>query len=224
MTTAALLVCLLTAAAEEPASEPALEVPQPAAEAPHEVPVSPAAVVTPAPTPEPGPEPAATPVETVAVPEPPAEPAPDAMAADTAEAAEADASAPDPDPRRMTIEQAADLLAQREAAAKAKPAAAPQRPTSRVVAAAEALDAANDRFQDFALGAFDDLQHQRMTQPAQILVGAVSSLLVLLLGFLIRIARGRGEIQVCVAYPLEMKGTFSIRLAQRRSGARPSRI
>jgi tRNA A-37 threonylcarbamoyl transferase component Bud32 len=223
VTTAALLVCLLSAAAEEPAvvpeTVPSLEeqlLPAAPAPAPVAVPKPVAIETPPAPTP---PEPTAKPAETVATPEPAhaeAEVAPPVPQ----EAAE---TAPAPDPRRMTIEQAADLLAQREAAAKSKPAT-PERPTSRVVAAAEALDAANDRFQDFALGAFDDLQHQRMTQPAQILVGAVSSLLVLLLGFLIRIARGRGEIQVCVAYPLEMKGTFSIRLAQRKSGARPSRI
>ena len=139
-----------------------------------------------------------------------------------------DAEAPpqeplDPEgPAQMTIEQAADLLEQRAKARANAPA--DTRPASRVVAAAEEIEEARGRFEAFVLGAVDDLQNQRMTEPAQILVGAVSALVVLLAGFLIRIARGRGELQVCLAYPLEMKGTFSIRLSPRKGGTRPSRI
>jgi tRNA A-37 threonylcarbamoyl transferase component Bud32 len=125
----------------------------------------------------------------------------------------------------MTLEEAAGLL--EPAPAPAAPdahAAAPVRPQSRLLAAAQSLEDASRRFEAFVLGAVEDLQARRMTERAQILAGAVSALVVMLLGLVWRIARGRGEIQVQLSYPLEMKGTFSVRLSTRRSGARPSRI
>ena len=184
------------AAAPTPIAQPAPVVPKPLlgaepspakAEAKPE-PVVPEAVVEAVP---PAPEAVAEPAS-----EPVAEPAHD-RPTDSPSTPQAPARA---DRSQMTIEQAAGLLEERARAAEARSHAGadpgPTRPPSRVVAAAQALADLNERFESFALGAFDDLQNQRMTQPAQILVGAVSALLVLLIGFVIRIARGRGEVQV----------------------------
>jgi len=233
VTAAAVAVCLVSAAAEEPDALPSLEdqILGTRTSAPAEIPAPPvepdpavpAAQDSAAAAPQPS-EPAATPAEPAATPEPSPEPEPE-LTQEPAEVTPEPTEVADPDPESpRTIERAADLLAERQAAANAAPTAAPTRPASRVVAAAQALEEASERFEDFALGAFDDLENQRMTQRAQILVGAVSALLVLLLGFLIRIAQGRGELQVCLAYPLEMKGTFSIRLSPRKGTTRPSRI
>ena len=236
---AVVALCLLSASAEEPAALPSLEDqflgtrPYAAtAELPAQ-PADPAEPVAHEAAHETAPAPAtpvaetqiALPAAPVAAPEPASEPAelapepadPQPAAPEPAEVAEPDADS------HMTIEQAADLLEQREAA-RSEPVAPPARPASRVVAAAQALEEASQRFETFALGAFDDLQNPRNTQRAQILVGSVCALLVLLAGFLIRMARGRGELQVCLTYPLEMKGTFSIRISPRKGAARQSRI
>ena len=56
------------------------------------------------------------------------------------------------------------------------------------------------------------------------LCGALAALLLTLIAVLLRMARGRGEIQVSLSYPHEFRGTFSVRLSQRKTGSRAPRI
>jgi len=224
---AVVVVCLpIRSRAEDPAPPPRVEDPGsslpapvvvvPAVAVPVEPPAAPAAEAIAVPSPAPAPSPTAAAAEK---PEPVAdEPTPA-----TPEAEPTPRPAPAP-PHAMSIDEAAERVRRARQAETAPPAAKPARSSSRVVAAAEALAEASDRFQRYVEQAFDDVQSQRMSQPAQILVGGVGALVLLLLAFLLRIARGRGELQVCLAYPLEMKGTFSVRLATRKGTPRASRI
>jgi tRNA A-37 threonylcarbamoyl transferase component Bud32 len=237
VTVAAVALCALVAPAEVqvPAEVQAPdEVQGPAeAQAPGEVQAPaelPAAETAASPDPDRLPVPAEVELETLAELEVEAAAAPESDALAQAEPSEE--PAPDTDfgaeieITPMTLDQAAGLLGplDGEAAAANAAAQAPAAPPSRVVQAARALEMASERFESFAVGATRDLLEQRVTGRAQALVGIVSALLLLLGVTLVRIVRGRGEIQVCLAYPLEMKGTFSIRLSQRKGAPRACRI
>src|SRR5262249_23093113 len=128
----------------------------------------------------------------------------------------------------LTLEQAADLIqppAPSEPAAQS-PAPVPREalPSTHLLALLHALDDGYARFLDFTLSAVSDLQDQRFTQRAQILCGVVAALFFGLIGLVARMARGRGEVHVSLAYPHALKGTFSVRLSQRKTGQRGSRI
>ena len=224
VTAVVVLACLpLGSRAEDPAPLPSHEVT--ATDPPAPVVVVPAVAVPVEPPPAPAAEPIAAPTPTPAAIEPPAPKVEDPAAAVTerTEVTEPATTAPAA-PQPMSIDQEASRVRRAREAETAPPAAKPARSASRVVAAAEALTDANERFQRFVEQGIDDVQSQRMSQPAQGLVAGVGALVLLLLAFVLRIARGRGELQVCLAYPLEMKGTFSVRLATRKGTPRASRI
>jgi tRNA A-37 threonylcarbamoyl transferase component Bud32 len=177
-----------------------------------------------APEPEPtAPAEAPAETETAVAPEPDAAPSEPETEASAEAALAADAA---PAGASMTLEQAADRIEAEQAPeppAEAAPAGEAL-PSTHLLAFLRALDDGYKRFQAFTSGAISDLQDQRLTQRAQILCGVVAALFVSLFGLLIRMARGRGEIQVALSYPQELKGTFSVRLSQRKSGQRGSRV
>ena len=140
VTAAAVAVCLVSAAAEEPDALPSLEdqILGTRTSAPAEIPAPPvepdpavpAAQDSAAAAPQPS-EPAATPAEPAATPEPSPE---SELTQEPAEVTPEPTEVADPDPESpRTIERAADLLAERQAAANAAPTAAPTRICARCV-------------------------------------------------------------------------------------------
>jgi tRNA A-37 threonylcarbamoyl transferase component Bud32 len=175
-----------------------------------------------------------TPVATL-----PAPIATETVESETAEAETETAAAAEPEPTPETaaetepavpgaapsLEQAADWI-ETPAEPETPAATAPHdgRLSARMLVWVDRVEDGYGQLQEFTEAALADLQAQRFTQRAQILCGAVAALLVLLFGMLVRMARGRGEIQVSMSYPHEFKGTFSVRLSQRKTGSRASRI
>ncbi|MEE9607170.1 MAG: protein kinase [Myxococcota bacterium] len=68
-------------------------------------------------------------------------------------------------------------------------------------------------------GALDDLRDAAWSRPLQTAVYRALGLVVLAVVFF-RLARGRGDLVVSIAYPPELRGTFHVRLARRRSKGR----
>jgi tRNA A-37 threonylcarbamoyl transferase component Bud32 len=205
---------------DKPVAPRVADVPAPAAK----IPAIPATAAPAAPSPAAAAVPAGAADLPAPSPEPPS-PATrdDASAQPPAAAAGAPAAAHAP---QMTLDQAAGLLGlDREGKATTKRSAAHGAGAEDL--AEQVLEVgqfAIEGFPEFALSSLDDLEAGRLTQRAQILIGLASALLGILLVLVARAARGHGEIQVQLAYPHELKGTFTIRLSPRKSAPRPSRI
>jgi len=80
------------------------------------------------------------------------------------------------------------------------------------------------RIADHARGAVEDLSAGRLTRRAQIGVGLTATLGLLLLGLLMRLARGGGDVVVLLDYPEKLRGTFSVHLLRRPEQPRNSRV
>ena len=77
------------------------------------------------------------------------------------------------------------------------------------------LELTAQQIPDLARGALADLKVGRITRRAEVLAGLMLSTLLALLLCASRAVRGRGNVVVCIEYPLELRGTFSVKLAKR---------
>jgi tRNA A-37 threonylcarbamoyl transferase component Bud32 len=139
----------------------------------------------------------------------------------------------------MTLDQAASLIEASASDLPAEPTAQPPEPEpeprpsaaalraghaaaafydTSSARAAEVLASAEPYLPRFLVEGFEELQHGDLTPDAQLAVGALVLLLVLL-GAFARAVRGRGAIAVSIDYPVGLRGTFCVRLVTRATAA-----
>jgi hypothetical protein len=71
----------------------------------------------------------------------------------------------------------------------------------------------------------EDLMAMRLTRAAQVVIALGVAVPIFLWLAVVRLLRGRGDVVVCIDYPVELRGTFAVRLSTRKStGAMTGRI
>ncbi|MEM7410357.1 MAG: protein kinase [Myxococcota bacterium] len=112
---------------------------------------------------------------------------------------------------RMTLDEAASLLDEPEAAA------TPAAPEVWSGSPSERLEALQAMFPAFWWRGLADIQAGRPSVDAAWSLACIAGFL-LLMGLFARIAQGSGTVAVCIDYPPGLRGTFHVRIARRTVG------